>query len=73
MSVLRVTKENQYICTLEGGIKRGLVNIAKKEIHNLYVSPNSNRAIKYRSMKWTRHVACMVEMKNAYKVFVRKA
>jgi len=28
--------------------------------------------IKSRRMRWARHVACMCEMKNAYKFFVKK-
>jgi hypothetical protein len=27
---------------------------------------------KYRRMKWAGHVACMGEMSNAYKIFIRK-
>jgi hypothetical protein len=33
----------------------------KKEIHNLYFSPNITRVIKSGQMRWVGHVACMVK------------
>jgi len=38
----------------------------------LYASPNNVRLIKSRRMRWTRHVAHMGEMRNAYKILVGK-
>lgn len=40
------------------------------ELCNLYSSPGSVRMIKLRRMKWVAYVACMVEIRNAYKIFV---
>jgi hypothetical protein len=41
-----------------------------EELHNLYASPNIIREIKSRIMRWARHVARMVEMRNSYKILV---
>jgi len=38
----------------------------------LYASPNIIRIIKLRRMIWARHVAHIGEMRNSYKVLVRK-
>jgi hypothetical protein len=46
---------------VEGGL-RGLHN----ELRNLYTSP----VIKSRRTRWVGHVACMGEMRNAYKIFI---
>jgi hypothetical protein len=39
-----------------------------EELHNWYALPNTIRVIKLR-MRWVGHVACMEEMRNAYKSF----
>jgi hypothetical protein len=46
---------------------RGLHN---EDLHNLYASPNVVRVIKQRRMRWAGHVACIGEMRNAYKILV---
>jgi hypothetical protein len=38
-----------------------------KEFQNLYSSPYIIRMIRSRTIRWVRHVACTVEMRNAYK------
>jgi hypothetical protein len=43
-----------------------------EELHNLYTSPNIIRVIKSERMKWARHIARMGEVRNAYKMLVRK-
>jgi len=43
-----------------------------EELHNLYTSTNIIRVMKSRSMKWTVHVACMGEMRNAHSILVGK-
>jgi hypothetical protein len=43
-----------------------------EKLHNLYSSSNIIRVIKLRMMKWAGHAACMGEMRNAYKILVRK-
>jgi len=40
--------------------------------HNLYTSPDVLSVIKSRSTTWAKHVACIDEMKNAYRSFGRK-
>jgi hypothetical protein len=41
-----------------------------EELHNLYSSSNIIRVIISRRMRWARHVARMLEMRNAYKILV---
>jgi hypothetical protein len=48
---------------------RGLHN---EELHNLYASLNIITVIKSRRMKRVGHLVCMEEMRNAYKILVRK-
>jgi hypothetical protein len=43
------------------------------ELHNTYFSPNVIRVIILRRMKWARHLACMGEKKDAWRVFVGKS
>jgi hypothetical protein len=43
-----------------------------KELHDLYSSPSIIRIIKSRRMRWTVHVARMVEKRNAYRLLVGK-
>jgi hypothetical protein len=43
------------------------------ELHSMYSSPNIITMIKSRRMRWTQHVACMKEMRNAYDTLVRKS
>jgi hypothetical protein len=51
-----------------GGWRR----LHNEELHNLYASPYIIRVIKLRRMRWEGHVARMREMRNAYKILVRK-
>jgi hypothetical protein len=41
-------------------------------VHNLCAAPNIIRVIRSRGMNLTRHVARVGEIRNAYKIFVRK-
>jgi hypothetical protein len=43
-----------------------------EELHYLYASPYIIRVIKSRRMRWPGHVAHTGEMRNAYKILVRK-
>jgi hypothetical protein len=43
-----------------------------EELNNLYSSPNINRMIKSRRMRWAGHVARMRET-NVYRILVEKA
>jgi hypothetical protein len=42
-----------------------------EDLHNLYSSQNIIRMIKSRRMKWARHIACMRDYRNVYRIFVR--
>jgi hypothetical protein len=44
-----------------------------EELHNLYSSPNINRHIKSRRMRWAGHVARMREERNMYRVLMGKS
>jgi hypothetical protein len=46
-----------------GGWRR----LHNEELHNLYTSADIDRAMKPRRMSCARHVACMGEMRNAYR------
>jgi hypothetical protein len=39
-----------------------------EEVHSLYSSPNT--ILVKSSLRWAGHVACMVEVRNAYKIWV---
>ena len=43
-----------------------------EELNDLYSSPSIVRVIKSRRMRWTRHVARMVERRGVYRVLVGK-
>jgi hypothetical protein len=44
-----------------------------EEGHNLCASPHIIRVgVKPRRMRWVRHVACMGEMTDAYKILIGK-
>jgi hypothetical protein len=49
-----------------GGWRR----LHNEELRNFYVSLNIIRVIKSGRVTWAGHVACMGEMKNAYKILV---
>jgi hypothetical protein len=49
-----------------GGWRR----LHNEELHYLYASPNVIRVIKSKRIIWVGPVACMGEMRNAYKIFV---
>jgi hypothetical protein len=51
-----------------GGWRR----LHNKELHNLHASPSIIRAIKSRRMRRVEHVACMGEMRNAYRILFPK-
>jgi hypothetical protein len=51
-----------------GGWRR----LHSEELHNLYTSPNIVMVIKLRRVKCAGHVARMGEMRNAYKIFIRR-
>jgi hypothetical protein len=44
--------------------------LCNKELNDLYSSPNVIHIIKSRRMRWTGHVACMGEMRGAYRILV---
>jgi hypothetical protein len=59
------------------GLKRDEVTgewrkLHNKELRDLYPSPNINRIIKSRRMRWAGHVARMREKRGAYRLLVGK-
>ena len=46
-------------------VTRGVVNLLNEELHNLYSSSDVNKLITIRAQE---HVACMIGMRNAYRV-----
>jgi hypothetical protein len=77
-----ILREEHRLRVLENRVLRGIfgpkrdeviggwIKLHNEELHNLYVSPSIIRMNKSRRMRWTRHVACMVEKKNAYRTLV---
>jgi len=51
----------------------GLRKLRKQKLHNLESEPNIIRVIKSRRLRWTRHVTCVGEVRNAYKILIGKA
>jgi len=51
-----------------GGWRR----LHNEELHNVYASSNIIRVIKSRRVRWEGHVERKWEMRNVYKVLVRK-
>jgi hypothetical protein len=52
-------------------VTRGWIKLHNEELHNLYSSPDI-LMIKPGRIRRARHVACMVEMRNSYKILVVK-
>jgi hypothetical protein len=50
------------------GIMGGWRKLHNEELHNLYCSLNIIRIVKSRRVKCVGYVACMGEMRNAYKI-----
>jgi hypothetical protein len=51
-------------------VDRSWRKLHNDELHSLYSSPNTVRMIKSRRMRWTAHVARMVEERGVYRVMV---
>jgi len=50
----------------------GWRKLHNEEPYNLYTSTNIIWIIKSRRMRWAGHIAHMEDMRNAYKILVRK-
>jgi hypothetical protein len=48
----------------------GWRKLHNEELHGLYSSPSIIRVIKARRMRWVGHVACIGEVRGAYKILV---
>jgi hypothetical protein len=48
----------------------GWRKLHNEEIHNFYSSPSIIRMIKSRTMRWTGHVARIVEKRSAYRILL---
>jgi hypothetical protein len=51
----------------------GWRKLHNEKLHSLYSSPSRIRMIKPRRLRWAGHVERMGEMRNAYRMLVRKA
>jgi len=54
-------------------VAEGWIIRHKEELHNLNSSQNIFRVIKSKRIGWVEHVACMVTIKNSYKILVGKS
>jgi hypothetical protein len=50
-------------------VRGGWRRLHNEELHNVYASLNIVRVIKSKRMRWTGHVACIGDMRNAYKIW----
>jgi hypothetical protein len=68
--------ENRVLRSIFGpkgdGVKGGWRKLLNEERHELYSSPCVIRIIKWRRIRWAGHVAQIGEMKNVYRLLVRK-
>jgi hypothetical protein len=55
-----------------GTSRWGLMKVLERKHHNLYSSSNTVMVTKSRRMRCMRHVACMEEIRSAYKVLIGK-
>jgi hypothetical protein len=62
--VLNNTKQLQILRHLNSILK------FHAEVYHLYFSPDMVQVISPRRMRWVLHVACIDEMRNAYRVLV---
>jgi hypothetical protein len=53
-------------------VTRGRRKLHTEELHNMNSSRKIARDIKSRCMRWAVHVACVGELKSAYKILVGK-
>ena len=68
--------ENRVLRRIFGAKRDGVTGEWRKlhneELNDLYCSPNIVRVIKWRRMRWARHVARMEEERGVHKVLVGK-
>jgi hypothetical protein len=48
----------------------GQTKLCNEELHNLHSLPHFNGMIRSRRIIWVGHVACMEEVRSAYKILV---
>jgi hypothetical protein len=51
-------------------VKGGWRRLHNEKLHNLCASLSVVRGIRSRRIRWTERVACMGEMRNAYRILV---
>jgi hypothetical protein len=52
-------------------VRGGYRKLHNEELQNLYSLQNI-RVIKLRTMRWVHNVACMGQLRNSYRILVRK-
>jgi hypothetical protein len=57
---------------LKEEVARKWRSLYNEKLHDLYFSPDIDRVMKSRRLRWAVHVARMGEMKNAYEILVGK-
>lgn len=54
-------------------VTRDSRNLHNKDLHNSYSSSDTIVMITSKWMRWLEYIACMGEMRNSYKILVRKS
>jgi hypothetical protein len=62
----------EYLDLRREEVTGGWRRLHNEELQNLYTSPNIIWVMKRRRPRSTGHVACMVNMRNPYKILVRE-
>ena len=71
--------ENRVLKKIFGPKKEGVtaerrrLRVHNEELNDSYSTPNIIRIIKSRRIRWAEHVACMGEMRGAYRILMGKS
>jgi hypothetical protein len=62
----------RIVGTVRDEVMEGWRKLHNEELHNLYSSSNIIRMIKSRRIRWTGHIACIAERRNAYRILMER-